>query len=289
MLPRLLLAAGALTLAAPATALADATLTAGPLKVRDYQLTLVATDAAKDSLSVMLSRRSGASTQLHMYGFASGVTVKAAGAKPTISAKLGRYGSVKLTLGTLKSGRGSVPAGCTGSGGRNDRGSFSGALQLKLDTTYFKTVKASSLPGARVSGGALRCDGGTGGQTSGLTLMAMPESGDGNTFMVNATRTAGGGVTQSAMRSDAAAATAPATVMHMITATSAASTFTTAADLSSATLTGPAPFLSGALAFAGEATGTMASGTVSGDWAAKFDSIGTQRLAAGTTATLMQR
>ncbi len=120
-------------------------------------------------------------------------------------------------------------------------------------------------------------------------LTAMPETGDGSMLMFSATRDAGGKVTQQALRNDAAAATAPATVMHMITASAPAASFTAAADLASATVSGAAPFLGGTLSFAGEGAGTVASGTVSGDLTAKFDSIGAQRLPAGTTATLMQR
>ena len=289
MFTRLFATMGAAALLAPAAAAADTTLTAGPLKVRDYQLTLVASDSSRDSLTAMLTRRSGGSTQMHMYSFSSGVTVKGAGSKPSINGRLGRFGSVKLTLSGLKGGRGSVPAGCTGSPGRNQRGTFAGKLQLKLDTTYFKTVKASRLPGARISGGSLRCDGGGSGETHGLMLSAMPETGDGSMLMFAATREAGGKVMQQVLRNDAPAATAPASVMHMINATAPASGFTAAADLASATVTGAAPFLGGTLSFTGEATGPVASGTVSGDLTAKFDSIGAQRLPAGTSATLMQR
>lgn len=289
MFTRLFATMGAAALLAPAAASADTTLTAGPLKVRDYQLTLVGNDGSRDSLSAILTRRSGGSTQMHLYSFSSGVTVKAAGAKPSISGRLGRFGTVKLTLSGLKGGRGPVPAGCTGTPGRNERGTFAGKLQLKLDASYFKTVKASRLAGARIGGGSLRCDGGSGAQPSGLMLSAMPETGDGSMLMFSATRDAGGTVSQQALRNDAAAATAPASIMHMITATAPSSGFTAAADLTSATVSGAAPFLGGTLSFTGEGAGTIASGTVSGDLTAKFDSIGAQRLPAGTTATLMQR
>ncbi len=289
MFTRLFATMGAAVLLAPAAASADTTLTAGPLKVRDYQLTLVANDGARDSLSAILTRRAGGSQQMHLYSFSTGVTVKAAGAKPSISGRLGRFGSVRLTASGLKGGRGTVPAGCTGTPGRNERGTFAGTLALKLDTTYFKTVKASSAPGARIGGGTLRCDGGSGAQPSGLMLTAMPETGDGSMLMFSATRDAGGKVTQQVLRNDAPAAVAPASVMHMITASAPASGFTAAADLSSATVTGVAPFLGGALSFTGEGAGTVASGTAGGDLTAKFDSIGAQRLPAGTTATLMQR
>lgn len=291
MLSRLLAAAGMIALAAPATAAADTTLTAGPLKVRDYQMTLLATDGVKDSLTVLLARRSGGSTQTHMYLFTSGVTVKAGGKMPSIDAKLGRYGAVKLTLGGLRAGsRGAVPGGCTGMPGKQARGTFAGALKVTLDTTYFKTVRARTLPGARATGGSLRCDGGAPGQQPGVTLNATDQREDGSFLMLGANRDGAGKVTQQAIVNDAAAAIAPASsAMHMIVASAPASGFTAAGDLSSASVAGAGPFLSGALSFAGEAFGGMAAGTLTGDLTARFDSIGAQVLPADATGMLTRR
>lgn len=292
MRSRLLVAAGLLALAAPATAAADTTLTAGPLKVRDYQLNVLATDGAKDSLTLMLTRRSGGSTQTHMYAFASGVTVKAGGRKPSIVARLGRYGSVKLAVGGLRAGaRGTVPGGCTGSPGKQERGTFTGALKVTLDTTYFKTVKASRLPGTRATGGSLRCDGDAPGQQrSGLMLNATAQREDGSFLMFGATRDGAGKVTQQAIVNDAAAKVAPASsAMHMIVASAPASGFTVAADLSSAAVAAAAPFLSGALSFQGEAFGDMATGALAGGLTARFDSIGAQTVPADATGMLIRR
>lgn len=291
MLSRLLIAAGVAALAAPATAAADTTLTAGPLKVRGYQLTLLASDGAKDSLSVVATRRSGGSTQTHMWSFADGVTVKAGGAKPSIALRGGRYGTVKLTLGGLRGGgRGTVPAGCTGTPGSQQRGTFAGTLRLTLDRTFFKTVKAARLPGTRVTGGTLRCDGTSGGQQRGTTLSVTAERGDGGYLMFSAIRDGGGKVTQQAFVTDAPATVAPASsAMHMVTAAAPANGFTVADDLASATVNGAAPFLTGTLAFTGEAAGGMASGTVTGNLAVRFDSIGTQSLPADATAMVMRR
>jgi hypothetical protein len=289
-----LLAAAALAAPSAAAAAADTTLTAGPLKVRAYQMTLVATDAAHDALTVMLTRRAGSSMQTHVYSFDRGVTVNAGGRAPSIAGRLGRYGVLRLTLGGMRGGRGSVPAGCTGTPGRQERGTFAGKLDLTLDTTYFRTVRARSLPGMRISGGALRCGGSgapgqPGGGGGGLTLSVTSQGADGSMLMLNAARDAGGKVAQTAMKMDGATQTAPASVSHMISSPAAANGLTAAADLSSASAVGAAPFLAGTMTFAGEGLGQMASGTVGGDFAARFDSIGTQRPPADAIATLMRR
>jgi hypothetical protein len=81
----------------------------------------------------------------------------------------------------------------------------------------------------------------------------------------------------------------PASVMHMITASTGASGLNAAPDLSSASAPATGPFLTGQLAFAGEPMGTMTTGAISGAYAARFDSIGTQRLPEGNDAMLMRR
>jgi hypothetical protein len=59
--------------------------------------------------------------------------------------------------------------------------------------------------------------------------------------------------------------------------------------MSSARAAAAGPFFSGALSFAGEPSGTMASGTLSGTFTAKFDSIPAFTPAAGAEAMLMQQ
>jgi hypothetical protein len=118
-------------------------------------------------------------------------------------------------------------------------------------------------------------------------LTHTAEGADGQ-MMLTLTKS-GGKVTQTAMRSDTAAATAPASVFHMITATAGASGLDAATDLTSATAAGTGPFFSGSLSFSGEATGTMATGTVSGSFTAKFDSIPAFTPAPGADAMLMQQ
>jgi hypothetical protein len=285
-------------LAVPAGASAATTVVAGPLKVKDYSMTVSGIDdGARDSLTVMFNRRAGKASQAHMYSFPKGVTIttnKSLSAA-RIKANLGRYGKIDLKLrGVGAAKRGGAPKGCKGSAGTMRAGTFAGKFKLVADTTYFKTVSAKSLKAQLVKGGKLTCDGGgTGGPgtgTTGETMLMSTQSGPDGMLMFTATKSASGAVTVQAMRTDDEAKAAPASVMHLINAPGTSSAFAPAADLSSAKGTAVSPFFSGAFTFASDmAMGTMATGTLSGDLAARFDSIGTQQLAAGSDAQLMKR
>jgi hypothetical protein len=251
-------AAAIAALALPAVAHADSSVVGGPLKVRDYQMSVIGSDAGKDSLSIVFSRTSGGSTQQHMYLFDSGVTVT-----PTsIKGSLGRYGSIDLKLSGARSANSSVPAGCSGNPGSVKRGTLKGSLRFVADASYFRTVTAKSLPGTVSVGGSIRCDGATSG---------VPGAGTGAAGgpMLSLTKTDGGGMftfsatpkQQSAMVMDDASATAPAQVMHMISAEGN--------GLKGDSVPGISPFIGGTGAFQG-----TVSGTLSGDLTAKFDSIG---------------
>ena len=273
-------------LAAPAAAsAAGSTVVAGPLKVRDYTMTVTATDGATDSLGVMLNRTAGKASQMHTYSFSQGVTVKAKGASASIKADLGRYGTVALKLrkaGAAK--RGVVPKGCSGTAGRSRAGTLRGSFKLVADATYFRTVSARSLKGQVVRGGKLTCDGsGGGGATKATTSLSVNLQQPEGMLMFSALKAADGSVTQQATRMDDAAATAPASVMHLITAPGGASAFAPSADLSTATGSAVGPFFAGAFSFASDmAMGTTAMGKLSGDLVAAFDSIGAQPIAAGS-------
>jgi hypothetical protein len=289
----LLCAAAAATalLAAPAAAFADgASVVAGPLKAKGYDITLTATDGgASDSFAVMAVKRAGQSTQMHTWSFAKGVSVTIKGAKATIKGSLGRYGAINATVNAGAKATGKVPAGCTGTAGSARSGRLTGATKLALDTTYFRTLAPKGLKAQILQGGSLKCSGtgSTGAQYKGLMLAATSDGADGQ-LMVSVLKD-GAKVTQQVMRNDAPAATAPASVFHLISAQTGATGLDAAADLSSATAAAAGPFLSGTLAFAGQPLGTMATGTISGDFAARFDSIGAQGPAAGTSGMLMQQ
>jgi hypothetical protein len=290
-----LAAAALLALPGVAGAATSKTVVAGPITVKAYKMTLVATDSgASDGLMVMFNRAAGTASQTHMYSFAKGLKVAVKGATATIKGSLGRYGSVNLKLNATKKTRGIVPPGCTGKPGTTRSGVAAGKLKLVADSTYFRTITAKRLNASIPAGGSLKCDstggnGGNGGQFSGTMLSSSTQDAAGM-LMLSILKDAGG-VRQSVMRMDDEAAIAPASsIVHMISAPAGAPGLTVADDLSSASAAAAGPFLAGSLQFAGEGFGSVASGTLSGDFAAKFDSIGTQQLAAGgPDATLMKR
>jgi hypothetical protein len=167
-----LVALGALAFAAPALAASPVVLTAGPVKVKDYKMTLVASEAgSKDSLLVLFSRGSGASTQTHTYSFADGVDLKVAPtlASATLKANLGQFGSVAMSFGGSGKATAISPAGCTGAKYLSKRGSLGGAFRLVADTGYFGTISQKRLAaslGKQQGSGQLNC-GGTGGAGTG--------------------------------------------------------------------------------------------------------------------------
>lgn len=279
-------------LAAPASALADGTLVAGPIKAKGYTINLTATDAgAGDSLSVVATKQAGSSQQMHMWSF-KGVAVSIKGTKATLKGNLGAFGALNGKVATGAAAKGVVPKGCTGSAGSASKGRLTGKTKLVLDSSFFRTLAPKSIPAQILKGGKLDCSGGAaggGGAGSGAkgTMLTSSFEGTGGQVMVSLIKE-GGKVTQQVMRSDAASG-ALTSGLHMITAQTGAAGLDVAGDLSSASAKAASPFLSGALSFAGEGQGTMATGTVSGDFAAKFDSIGTQAIPAGTDAMVMQR
>jgi hypothetical protein len=285
-----LAAAALLALPAAAGAASTKTVSAGPLKVKGYSMTILATDAGSaDSLSIVFDKAAGSARQMHSYTFARGVAVAVKGSTATIKGSLGRFGSVNLRLAAGRKARGAVPKGCTGTPGTTRKGVAKGKLKLVADSTFFKTVAAKKLTGAIYGAAKLDCRTMPAGSEHGLMLTSSVDAADGQ-LMLTISRDGAGKVTQTVMRSDAEAATAPASVFHMISAPAGAAGLAPSADLSSATAAAAGPFLAGSLRFDGEAMAGMSMGRLSGDFAARFDSIGTQQLAAGgPDAMLMQR
>jgi hypothetical protein len=110
-------------------------------------------------------------------------------------------------------------------------------------------------------------------------------------LLFSVVKDASGAITQQATRMDDATRTSPASVMHLISAPGTGSAFSAAGDLGSAAGTGVSPFFSGAFDFASDSPmGSIATGTLTGDLTARFDSIGAQPIAAGSPdAVLMKR
>lgn len=289
----LLIAAAAATgvLAAPTAAMAAGTVVAGPFKAKGYTLNVTASDGSSDSLSVMASKKKGATQQIHMWSFENPkVTVK--GSKATLKGSFGSFGTINAKVNATKKAKGKVPAGCTGKPGSVRSGKMTGKTRLVLDSSYFKTVKPKSIPGQILKAGKLDCSGaggggnGSGGGTAGGTSLTSTVSDATGQLMVSMSKT-GSKVTQTVMRMPTAKP--GASVSHMIIGTTGADGLNASDDLSSATAKAAGGYLTGALSFAGESMGTMATGTVSGNFAAAFDSIGTQRLPEGNDGILMRR
>src|SRR4051812_37259575 len=103
------LCVGAVAVPATASAASATSIVAGPLKVRDYSMTVAASDGAKDTFSVMFNRRAGKATQSHYYTFAKGVkvTTNRSLSVARIRGSLGQYGKIDLKLtgvGAVKPG-----------------------------------------------------------------------------------------------------------------------------------------------------------------------------------------
>lgn len=282
-------AAALLALPTLASAASAPTVVAGPLKAKGYTITLTATDGgASDTFGIDATKTSGGSTQMHSWSFGAGVKVSVKGGKATIKGSLGRYGKVDATLKAGGPSKGALPKGCTGTAGTRRTGTLTGRSSFSLDTTFFRTITPKAMKGQILAGGDVTCGPGKPDAASGL-MLSLPGDGAANGTMVTVSKT-GGQVTQMAMSSEDQAATAPASVFHMIMARTGASGLDAAADLSTATAPAAGPFLSGTLRFAGEPAGaTMATGTASGDFTAKFDSIAPFTVPAGATAMVMQQ
>ena len=291
------LAAGAAVLAVPAVASAAPapTVAAGPVKVKAYSMSVV---ASKGSLSVLLSRRAGTSTQTHIYSAAQGVAVKVDKAltKGTVTAPLGAMGSVKLKLrGTGALRKGAVPKGCTGTPGKSRAGTLTGTFRLKADGgRYFGTIKKGKLPAQVIKGGKLNCQSSGGGTpapggNAGSTLLSRSITEGDQLTSFSAIRQ-GGKVTESVTHIDSRTATAPLSVIHSISAPAPSSAFSTAGDLSSANVQGAGRFITGSLAFTAEnAFGTTATGTATGSLAAQFDPLGALSLTGGDSPTILTK
>ena len=291
------LAAGAAILPVPAAASAASapTVVGGPVKVKAYSMSVV---ASKGSLSVVLNRTAGKASQNHIYTASQGVAVKVNTAltKGTVTAPLGAQGSLELKLrGTGALRRGTVPKGCTGTPGKSRAGVLTGTFKLKADGgRYFGTIKKGKLPAQIIKGGKLNCQssnggGGTPGGGAGSTILSSTAT-DGDQLTSLSVVRHGSDVTESVTRIDSRTATAPLSVIHTISTPAPASAFSVAGDLSSATVQGAGRFITGSLAFAADnAFGSTATGTSTGSLAAQFDPLGPIALTGGDSPTILTK
>jgi hypothetical protein len=287
-----LAASGLLALPGVAGAAGGKTVFAGPLKVKGYQMTLMATDGgASDELTFMFNKTSGKSFQMHNYAFQKGaasVTVK--GSKATIKGTLGKYGSVSLKLKAAKKTRGVVPKGCKGKPGTSLTGVVAGKLRLVPDTTFFKTVSAKSLKATIPGTSTIKCDGngggGTGGKPSHGVMLSSFGQAPAGSVMLSVSKGSAGTYHMVSVTEPGSDTTM---VTHMITALGGASDLAASDDMTSATLTASGAFLSGSAKFTSEDVPGMSMGTLLGDYAAKFDSIGRIALENSDGSAMLQK
>jgi hypothetical protein len=262
--------------AAPASAAQPHAIVAGPIAVKGYELSVIGL-AGDPTLTVMLEKDHGTTTQAHIYSVRTGVhtTTK------RIRANLGALGSIDLRL-TAKRTR-HLPAGCRGA--EQHVGTWTGSLRLVPDTTFFQTITARRLPGAVLKDQFLECDEpGSSTSTAGETGPQLVTGGRGANVAADTSSTT---VTTTGRRG-------PATVVHLLTEKS---TLGTAADLSTATLTPIGSAITGSASFAGSITasttedgpaGTTSKGTLSGTLTAHFDAIGDVTVGPSVPAILEQ-
>jgi hypothetical protein len=254
---------------------------------KGYAWTMIVTDGARDSLTLMATRKAGQATQTHTYSFSSGVNFKVGAglASATLTANLGQFGRVNAAFragAALRSS--SPPRGCSGPKSEARAGTLGGkpGLGFTIDSTFFKTISKPSVKASifrQKGAGQLRCGtptgGGTGQPAGQISLIAASQ----DRLTISVTKSKVGAVTQSVTSFETVAG---ASVFHSISSPAAASTFTVADDLSTARVTGAGPFLSGALDFtASAAAGKVSPGTLAGNFTARFDSIGAKSPAAG--------
>ena len=282
----LALSAGLALLTAPASAGASPTvITTAPIKVRGYQMTVVGSDAKKDGLTVVFSRRAKKSTQSHIFTFDKKVKVTGR----SINARLGRFGRINLRFGPLTNvkGRSKLPAGCTGRAARTKTGTLRGQLRFVADRNFFRTIKTKSIRGTVTSGGRLKCAGtgdgtggdgmGDGGFGKGEPMLTLSKQ-DGDAMLtMTATKNS-----VTVFKMESRKQTSPAMVMRTIVAPGRGS-LVVMPD-ASATVKSQKPFLVGTGLFSPtQNLGVMATGTLGGNLVAKFDSIGRQSLTGDAT------
>ncbi len=288
------LALGVLAVAASTAALSRAsavaarvattpTLWTTPFTYKGYSWTLqVSGQGAQASLTISAIKQVGSASQMHVYSFRTGVrfTVDKNLSTAHLTASLGSFGTMKAAFrASGKLAARSLPAGCTGPKFLGRSGSLTG-FAFVADTTFFKKVAKTPVNAAlsRPSGpGQINCAGtgaGTTPKPTAGTVALMGTRTEAPMLSVMASRSASGAVTEVVTVNDRRGT---ATIMHMITSRAPTSAFTTTTDLSSATVTGVAPFLSGTLTFTSSGGyGSVATGTLSGSFTARFDSIGAQ-------------
>lgn len=282
-----------------------------PVSVHGYGMSLfvTATEGAKTaSLTITFSvtaPKQRHPTQSHSYSFtlpagALDVSVGLARASIDTGTGMAKQGAITMAMKKL----GPIQTSTDDCGTTKTRtGTLAGSFKLVADTTFFHTVKQSSLPATLTKHVSAPCSQPATPCTPGTTLTSS--NAERNMFLsANRTSSNGGGPAVSEVLSyvQNATASAPATISHLIQVSGAPkAALSPSADLTSATLNGSVakPYLTGSVAFTGSTTSAACSktlnriistGTVTGKLVAHFDSVGDRGFTAGkkVPATLIQ-
>ncbi|MGZ4293049.1 MAG: hypothetical protein ACXVRM_02310, partial [Solirubrobacteraceae bacterium] len=164
---RLAVAAAVLTalLAAPASGqAAPVTVSTSAVNVHGYKLTLMAggETGQTPTLSIQLLRRSHGVTQIYSYTFIRNITLTPAPdlSSATLTAALGRFGSVNMSFGSAGPPQMRALNNCP-LVSTNRAGKLTGTFTLKLGGRFFRTITERTLPATLSSGGCTF--GGSGG------------------------------------------------------------------------------------------------------------------------------
>jgi hypothetical protein len=275
-------------LALPAHAAASergVTLSAGPIDVHGYQMTLLATreaTAAKGSIDVHFFRARPHGHEDDDYWFGNGVRVtvgpRLAGA--TLTARLGRFGSARLVFAASPSrARGALPPGCRDPLDTSRAGTLHGSLTLDTHTRFFGTVRETIPLTATLRRGARpTCFPPPLARPRGISLLTGT---GGGTDSLHASRPTHGTVTEAMTVQEyypgPHALLLDALVTHTLIAHGPRSAFAAADDLRSGHVAAASPLFSGRVGFKSSSgrVGCGRPGRLRGSLLARFDSIGT--------------
>jgi len=298
--------------AAGATLTTTFSIATSPVSVHGYSMSLFVTEtegAKTASLTITFSVTAPQGrhpSQSHSYSFtlpATTLTVAPhmAGGSIKTGTGMAKQGAISMSLKKLTDIQlTSDDCGTT----KTRTGSLQGSFRLVADTSFFHTVKQSSLPATLTKRVATPgCSQPNPPCTPGTTLSSSNAK---RNMFLSASRTPSktGPPTVSEFLSyvQNPTASAPATISHLIQVSGAPKTaLSPSADLTTATLNGSVgkPYLTGSVAFSGNTTSgacsktlnrVISTGTVTGKLVAHFDSVGDRGFTAGkkVPATVIQ-
>ena len=244
------------------------TLTIGPLKARSYAMTMVPQCGRGGcGASILFSRAMGKGSQTHQYSATKGKVTATSLRSAKVTATFGSLGTMNMTFHAKSVKRAVLPKSCKGKAGKIAVGTVTGRFTLKADANYFKTVSARTLPATVASSAVMTCTptssphavyfGSTSVQDLDPSFYAT-RSGPTTTISATAYEQRGG-----------------VRISHTLVVPTSAAHLVTAADLSSATLTGAGALTGTVSATFPSGSGAQAIAPLSGQLTGHFDSLGT--------------